>query len=107
MTAQFILAHDLGTTGNKASLYDGAGRVLASLFHGYATDYPNVTWAEQNPEDWWRAVCACTHELLASAPVRPAEIACVTFSGQMMGCVAVDRQARGRDHRWRRGGHQG
>jgi len=94
MTAQFILAHDLGTTGNKASLYDGAGKVLASSFHGYATEYPNATWAEQNPEDWWRAVCTCTRELLASAHIRPTEIACVTFSGQMMGCVAVDWQAR-------------
>ena len=38
MSAQFILAHDLGTTGNKASLFDGEGKVLASAFFGYGTD---------------------------------------------------------------------
>jgi xylulokinase len=94
MGGRFILAHDLGTTGNKASLYDNAGQVQASSFYGYGTEYPKVTWVEQNPEDWWKAVCASTQELLNSARVQPNDIACIAFSGQMMGCVAVDRQAR-------------
>lgn len=94
MGGQFILAHDLGTTGNKASLYDNAGQVQASSFYGYGTEYPKITWVEQNPEDWWKAVCASTKELLNSARVQPNDIACIAFSGQMMGCVAVDRQAR-------------
>ena len=94
MGGPFILAHDLGTTGNKASLYDSAGHVQASSFYGYGTEYPRVTWVEQNPEDWWKAVCASTKELLNSVRVQPNEIACIAFSGQMMGCVAVDRQAR-------------
>lgn len=94
MPPELILAHDLGTTGNKASLYDRQGRVLASAFHGYGTEIPRVNWVEQNPEDWWQAVCVTTHQLLAAAKVQPREIACVAFSGQMMGCVAVDRQAR-------------
>jgi len=94
MTRQYILAHDLGTTGDKASLYDREGTVLASSFFGYGTELPRVNWVEQNPEDWWQAVCVSTHQLLDSAKVPPAEIACVVFSGQMMGCVAVDRQAR-------------
>jgi xylulokinase len=94
MPAQFILAHDLGTTGNKASLFDAEGKVLASSFCGYGTDYPRVTWVEQNPEDWWQAVCVSTHQLLAEARVQPGDIACIAFSGQMMGCVAVDQRAR-------------
>jgi xylulokinase len=49
---------------------------------------------EQNPEDWWKAVCASTKELLNSVRIQPNDIACIAFSGQMMGCVAVDRQAR-------------
>ena len=94
MSAQFILAHDLGTTGNKASLFDGEGKVLASSFFGYGVDYPHINWAEQNPEDWWQAVCVSTHQLLSAARVGPEDIACIVFSGQMMGCVAVDERAR-------------
>jgi xylulokinase len=94
MAVDFIIAHDLGTTGNKASLYNREGRMLASAFYGYRTELPHVNWVEQNPADWWRAVCVSTRQLIADAHVRPADVACVSFSGQMMGAVAVDRQAR-------------
>ena len=94
MTEKFILAHDLGTTGNKASLFDEQGKVRASSYSVYATEYARPNWAEQNPEDWWQAVCASTRELFAAAKVSPRQIACISFSGQMMGCVVLDRQAR-------------
>src|SRR5512139_3828517 len=95
MPAHFILAHDLGTTGNKASLYDGlSGQLLASSFYGYDTEFPRVNWVEQNPLDWWQAVCVSTRQLMAEAKLQPGDIACIAFSGQMMGCVAVDRHAR-------------
>lgn len=94
MSKDFILAHDLGTTGNKASLYDRAGRVIASAFRGYETYYPGPNQVEQNPEDWWTAVCGATRDLLTESRIDPGAVACVTFSGQMMGCVPVDREAR-------------
>lgn len=90
----YIIAHDLGTTGNKATLYDQNGALTGSDFVGYATDYAQTGWAEQNPEDWWRAVCRSTQVLLQKTRVKPAEIAGVTFSGQMMGCVPLDARAR-------------
>lgn len=89
----YILAHDLGTTGDKASLYDADGHLCHSTFFGYETRYPGPNWAEQDPKDWWQAVCTTTRQLLAEAQVRREEVACVAFSGQMMGCVAVDAQA--------------
>lgn len=91
MAGTLILAHDIGTTGNKASLYTGEGELLGSSFAPYGTHYPQVGWAEQNPLDWWDAVCVTSKELLAKTGVGPGQIACVTFSGQMMGCVPVDR----------------
>lgn len=90
----YVIAHDLGTTGNKATLYDREGTLVGSAFYGYETEYARPGWAEQNPEDWWQAVCASTRELLAKTGVPKHEIACVTFSGQMMGCVPLDRNAR-------------
>jgi xylulokinase len=92
--ARYVLAHDLGTTGNKATLYDPDGQLVASAFHGYPTEYAHTRWAEQSPEDWWDAVCNSTHQLLAEAGASGKEVACVTFSGQMMGCVPLDRHAR-------------
>lgn len=89
-----ILAHDLGTTGNKATLYDAEGNLTHSTFSGYETTYAHPGWAEQNPEDWWQAVCQSSRDLLKASGVAPADIACVTFSGQMMGCVPVDANAK-------------
>ncbi len=86
----FILAHDLGTTGNKASLFDATGSAVAATFSSYATAYPHPNWAEQDPADWWRAVRDSTLELLATADLPPAEIAVISFSGMMNGMLPVD-----------------
>lgn len=91
MNTQYLLAHDLGTTGNKATLYAADGTLVSSDFYGYQTFYPRHNWAEQNPNDWWQAVCVSTQRLLQKSHVAPEQIAVVSFSGQMMGAVMVDR----------------
>lgn len=91
---RYILAHDLGTTGNKATLYSAEGALVFSTFDPYPTAYPLAGWAEQQPEHWWRAVCASTRALLRESRVQADDVACIVFSGQMMGMVAVDRLAR-------------
>ncbi|PJF41590.1 MAG: xylulokinase [Chloroflexi bacterium] len=89
----YVIAHDLGTTGNKATLYDREGRLVGSAFYAYDTIFAHTGWAEQNPEDWWQAVCNSTQRLLQDTHVRGDEIACISFSGQMMGCVPLDAHA--------------
>ena len=49
----YILAHDLGTSGNKATLFDESGLLIASRTAAYPTDYASGNRAEQNPHDWW------------------------------------------------------
>ena len=85
-----LLAHDLGTSGNKATLFSVEGRLVASRTCSYETRYFNGNWAEQSPDDWWRAVCSSTRQLLEGVDAR--RIACVALSGQMMGCTPIDRQ---------------
>ena len=89
-----ILAHDLGTTGNKAVLYDREGRLAGSAFAAYETEYARAGWAEQNPQDWWRAVCQSTRRLLSETGVHKNDIAAISFSGQMMGAAPLDRAGR-------------
>ncbi len=87
---KYLLAHDLGTSGNKATLYDDEGRLVASRTVPYLTNYFNGNWAEQDPAHWWKAVCESTQVLVAQ--VNAADIAAVTLSGQMMGCTVVDKR---------------
>lgn len=91
---KYILAHDLGTSGNKALLFSEEGEMVASETVPYSTSYFNRTWAEQNPEDWWIAVCDSTKRLLAHAKIDASDIAVVALSGQMMGCTCVDAKGR-------------
>ena len=72
--ADYVLAHDLGTTGNKATLYDREGRLVDSSFYGYETEYAQTGWAEQDPEDWWQAVCVSTQKLLQKSSRRLLQI---------------------------------
>ncbi|HLV80959.1 MAG TPA: FGGY family carbohydrate kinase, partial [Chthonomonadaceae bacterium] len=92
--ATYLLAHDLGTTGNKATLFTAEGRRIASAFAPYATDYPRPGWAEQDPEGWWQAVGVTTHRLLAQVPEARQSLAAVGFSGMMNGCLLVDEGGR-------------
>lgn len=87
---KYLLAHDLGTSGNKATLFTTDGLLIKSSVSSYGTHYFNGNWAEQNPDDWWRAVCLSTKSLVRDIEV--ADICAVSFSGQMMGCLCLDKQ---------------
>ncbi|HHX37137.1 MAG TPA: xylulokinase [Clostridiaceae bacterium] len=86
--SKLIIAHDLGTSGNKASVYNLRGELVAASTRAYDTHYFNGNWAEQNPADWWDAVSRSTRDVLEK--VSPKDIAAVAFSGHMDGCLAVD-----------------
>jgi xylulokinase len=89
--SHYILAHDLGTTGNKATLFDAAsGTAVVTALEAYETAYPHPNWAEQESADWWRAARDSTRELLARSGVAPGDIAVVSFSGMMNGALPVD-----------------
>jgi len=84
-----IISHDLGTTGNKATLVDETGVVVASVTVTYDTDFAHGGKAEQDPAEWWRALCEATHTLLDANPSARERVAAVSFSGQMMGAVLL------------------
>src|SRR5258708_18041103 len=89
----YVLGIDVGTGGTRALIIDGGGRVVASATEEHqAFASPQIGWAEQHPEDWWRASCIAVRKALASASLGPEEIACVGFSGQMHGAVMLDEQ---------------
>lgn len=90
--AQYILAHDVGTSGNKATLYSLEGKLAGSMVAEYPTYYPHDGWVEQDANDWWQAVCSSTKTLLEQSGIKPEQVACISFSAQMMGCLLVDGQ---------------
>jgi xylulokinase len=82
-----LVGLDVGTTGVKAIAISRGGEILASAERGYPLATPRPGWAEQDPEDWWRA----SQKALAELGVEPAAIG---LSGQMHGLVVLDERDR-------------
>lgn len=61
---EYLIAHDLGTSGNKASLFTTDGELVRSCTVSYGVHYFNRICAEQNLEDWWHAVVTSTRTIL-------------------------------------------
>ena len=83
--AEVLIGLDVGTTGVKAVAISPAGRMLGSVTEEYALSTPQPGWAEQDPEDWWRAAQKCLERLPEGH---------VGFSGQMHGLVVLDAEER-------------
>ncbi len=91
---KYIVAHDVGTGGNKAVLVDTEGTIHATAFAPYPVHYPRPDWAEQEPEDWWRAVAQTTRSVLEQAGVNPKDVLGVTHSTQLLGIVPMGADGR-------------
>jgi xylulokinase len=75
-----LIGLDVGTTAVKGIAISPDGELLASASEEYPLSTPHAGWAEQEPEDWWRAAQAC----LSALPEGE-----IGFSGQMHGLVAL------------------
>jgi len=89
---EYILAHDIGTSGTKATLFPLDGSPATSSLFEYETKYPFTNAVEQDPNDWWRAVCVSTKRLLEKTGANPKDIAGISFTGQGMACLLVDKE---------------
>ena len=89
---RYLMGLDIGTSGTKCILADPmTGEVRASAVREYPLSTPTPGWAEQDPEDWYRACCDAAKAVMAKCD---GELAGVSFSGQMHGLVALDGSGR-------------
>ncbi len=89
---ELLLTYDIGTTGAKAALFRKDASILGSAYKQYETYYPKPGWVEQSPTEWWGAVVNATQELIQKAGIDPNNIVGISFSGQMMGQVPVNKE---------------
>ncbi len=86
-----LLGIDVGTSGTRALIVNEQGRLVAAATENHEPfASPKIGWAEQQPEDWWRACGRAVQQALKQANITGDQISCVGFSGQMHGAVLLD-----------------
>ncbi|MDY3917514.1 MAG: xylulokinase [Candidatus Limivivens sp.] len=89
-----LLGIDIGTSACKVALFERDGKVRAQSNQGYPLYYPAPGWAEQNPEEWWQAICLGIRDVLAQAEADPSEIQGIGIDGQSWSAIPVDKEGR-------------
>jgi len=90
MKDDFILTYDIGTTGNKCTVFDSLGQEVMASTVPYGTIYPKPGWSEQDPYLLWQSVVTGTRELIERFGLDPESVAGIGISGHMNGCIPVD-----------------
>jgi len=57
----YLLGIDYGTESCRVAIFDLAGLPLTFAAPPYKTTHPRPGWAEQDPEEWWKARQASCH----------------------------------------------
>lgn len=89
---QYLLGIDIGTSACKIAVFEPNGNVVASANGDYHVYYPKPGWAEQNPEEWWSAVCHAVKEVLEKGKIDPSDIVGVGIDGQSWSAIPVDKE---------------
>src|SRR5438067_7661109 len=91
----YWLGLDVGTGGSRALLVDRAGHVRYSFIAAHEEmRMPRPLWAEQDPDDWWRASQLAIKGVLHEASVSGSSVVGIGLSGQMHGLVLLDGEER-------------
>lgn len=91
---KYVIGIDLGTSATKTVLFTERGEKVASASEEYPLLQPHNGWAEQNPEDWWKAAVNTLREVVKKSGVSPESIVSLGISGQMHGLVMLDENGK-------------
>jgi len=90
----YYLAIDLGTSALKAVIYDSDFRAISKGYAETKTYHPKPTWAEQDPDEWWKSTVDAIKKTLEESNISSEEIAGIGTCGQCHGPTLVDEACR-------------
>ena len=91
----YWLGLDVGTGGSRALLIDAAGHPCYSFVAPHEEmRMLRPLWAEQSPEDWWRAGQIAIQGVLREAGIDGSSVRGVGLTGQMHGLVLLDERRK-------------
>ena len=96
MAENYAIAYDIGTTGVKTCIFDIGETIslVAAASEGYNLYVFPDGGAEQEPQEWWDAMCHTTAKVLEKSKIDTSKIQGISFCSQMQGVVLVDKDAK-------------
>src|SRR5205085_6167938 len=94
MNKACVVAADLGSSACKTMVVQVDGRVLSAAQQEIHTSYPQPGWAEQDPEDWYRAFCTTVQRAMMQASISASDVAGVGIVGVTHNTVLLGKSGR-------------
>lgn len=88
---KYVLSLDLGTTGNRAILFDRQGNVVGQAYKELTQHYPHPGWLEHDALEIWQDISSCIEQVVADNNTTPTEIAAVGLTVQRETCLLWDK----------------
>ena len=88
---KYVLALDLGTTGNRAILFDRQGNIVGQAYKELTQHYPQPGWLEHDAVEIWQDTSNCIQQVISDNKVNPAEIAAIGLTVQRETCLLWDK----------------
>ncbi len=89
----YVISYDIGTTGVKSCLFrvDKTITLIQDAMEGYGLYILPDGGAEQDPDEWWAAICSTTKKIFQKTDIKPEQVEGISFCSQMQGLVMVDK----------------
>jgi glycerol kinase len=87
----YILALDLGTTGNRALLFDAQGAVVEQAYKELTQHYPQPGWLEHDPMEIWQGTCWAMQKVLKDTGVAASDVVAMGLTVQRETCLLWDK----------------
>ncbi len=91
---ELLLGIDIGTSACKVAVFNKEGDVIGSASGDYQVYYPKPGWVEQDPDEWWEAVCKAIKQMLTEYKINPEEIKGVGIDGQSWSAIPIDKDGK-------------
>ena len=88
---KYILSLDLGTTGNRAILFNRQGNVVGQVYKELTQFYPHPGWLEHDAREIWQDLTSCMQQVVADHKLNAGEIAAVGLTVQRETCLLWDK----------------
>jgi glycerol kinase len=91
LNMSYILALDLGTTGNRAFVFDAVGKIVGQAYQELTQYYPQPGWLEHDAEEIWQDTYRVVQTAIANAKIIPSEIVAMGLTVQRETCLIWDK----------------